>query len=90
MKIKFKARNYICPQCLMRWDEDIGKCPCTTDSSKPAFVTRLETFLKAVDLDWLKWQIEEYCEMPWKDKMLKEIEELKDENKRVDQAVARS
>lgn len=52
--------KFICPQCLMFWEEDIGKCPCAVSPLTPPFVTKLDRFLASSNLDHLQWYFEDY------------------------------
>lgn len=72
------TQQWICPQCLMTWNEDIGKCPCTTNPMQPAFVTRLERFLASTDLTRLYEYFEEHFQYPiMLPSVLKQFEYLK-------------
>ena len=56
--------EWICPQCLMQWQENIGKCPCSSDSLRPAFVVQLDRFLASVNLGLLQRQFEDHYHFP--------------------------
>jgi len=56
--------SWICPQCLMQWEADIGKCPCTSDPLRPAFVVKLDRFLASSNLERLKEYFEDNYPFP--------------------------